>query len=1207
MENIYDLDEFSDDKDNCNESKENNDFDFKNNSDNKYSSNNDLSLLKAFSAEKPQLSENNYLSGINSNSEIISNHSLGSNLLYEESIYHNINKNLNISPFSEETEKKSRKLFAIEDNIEISEFDKIENPAMKFEFTLDIFQKRSIVRLEQKKNILVCAHTSSGKTLVAEYGIALGKKHNKKVIYASPIKALSNQKYCDFKKKFKDVGIITGDVTINQNAQCLILTTEILHKFLYNQSSIMDNVGTVIFDEIHYINDLERGHIWEEILIVLPSHISIIMLSATIPNYFEFANWVGKIKNTIVYIEITKNRVVPLQYYLYVNSENVFEVKDQNGKLDEKEIKNTFDLVKKLNKPKKKNIEIINLNLNSKINNNKNEIIDENTTNNNIINNNDKEKENKIKDEENSSNDEIEENEINDDDNNNDEVEYNTKDKDERKQKKEKALYEIVNYILNKKLYPATLFIFNIRKINEYSIRIIKECGLKELPSSEKERINNFFQKVINSIPSEEQNMTQINYIKNLLQYGIGVHHSGLLPILKEIIEILYLKGLIKILIATTSFSIGLNMPTKTVVFLSLYKYNENKRQILSSSEFLQMSGRAGRRGIDISGNVYIICCESLGKNQIKKIKDLLKGEGNELESKFRLSYRIILSFYHRNLKNIKDFFEESFHENHNSEIKPEKLKEIEQLKDSIQKNNKIQCKKMIMDNCKFIDIEESPIFNLINTINEIDLINKKIFNHEKIIEYIKSHPCTIMKVKINNNSTINKFHKPDVVMVVNVVKIREIDKLWCLTLISYDKKDNEEVKNNELITQAGIKGQFQEFKYKYLLLNFDDIIEIYEQPKLDKLGSFYQKDKIDNYFNFTKYGNIYFKNNAKSLYIALKNFYRAILNNFPKKLSNILVKKLNKKPEIFESNKVKALDYKTIIGEKNIKKDLNKIKELKLILKDNPCQNCPYYEKHLKLSKDIYQQRNKIKSIEEKILEGEKDEIQKKLNNRINLLKDLEYLQEEQNQENDIDRDIGTDLYNFSLTLKGKASLEIITNDNIFITELLSSDIFYKDGNILSIEVIVPFLSIFVGNSKRKDLYYIKTLNEKDIKEEMKYILSKFNKIYEILTKEEEKFNLKESVYNRSFSFCYFDSIYSWILGNNFCDVCKKYNIDEGKLYHIIIRTFYFSEEIVNFYTKLGTEKLVNVFKNIKEKLLKGIMSVESLYIQENVDINNI
>jgi antiviral helicase SKI2 len=263
---------------------------------------------------------------------------------------------------------------------------------------------------------------------------------------------------------------------------------------------------------------------------------------------------------------------------------------------------------------------------------------------------NDKEIENETNEDDNSSNNDSEENEnndINDEDNNIDEAYCNNNEKNERQQKKDRTLFETVNYILNKKLYPATLFIFNIRKINEYSTRIIKECSLPELPSSEKTRINNFFQKIINSLPVQDQKINQINYLQNLLQYGIGVHHSGLLPILKEIIEILYSKGLIKILIATTSFSIGLNMPTKTVVFLSLYKYNENRSQILSSSEFLQMSGRAGRRGIDVSGNVYILCFEPLGKNQIKKIKDLLKGEGNDLESKFRLSYRIILSFYH--------------------------------------------------------------------------------------------------------------------------------------------------------------------------------------------------------------------------------------------------------------------------------------------------------------------------------------------------------------------------------------------------------------------------------------------------------------------------------------------------------------------------------------------------------------------------------
>ena len=326
-DNIYDLDDFSNEKVNGAELEEKNEIFPNNNIDT--DSPKDLSLMKAFSEEKPKISGNNQLFSIN-------NYKC-SNDSYDPK-YQNLsleNKNniseIQINPFNSKLKEKSEKKFsnAIEDNIDISEFDKIENPAMKFEFTLDNFQKRSIIRLEQEKNILVCAHTSSGKTLVAEYGIALGKRKNKKVIYTSPIKALSNQKYCDFKKKFKDVGIITGDVNINQNAQCLIITTEILHKFLYNQSSILNNVGTVIFDEIHYINDLERGHIWEEILIVLPSSISIIMLSATIPNYCEFANWVGKIKNTCVYVEVTKNRVVPLKYFMYVNSDNVILVKDK--------------------------------------------------------------------------------------------------------------------------------------------------------------------------------------------------------------------------------------------------------------------------------------------------------------------------------------------------------------------------------------------------------------------------------------------------------------------------------------------------------------------------------------------------------------------------------------------------------------------------------------------------------------------------------------------------------------------------------------------------------------------------------------------------------------------------------------------------------------------------------------------------------------
>jgi antiviral helicase SKI2 len=171
--------------------------------------------------------------------------------------------------------KKEKQIFAIEDNIDIKEYDKITDLPIKYSFELDVFQKRSIIRINNHENVLVCAHTSSGKTVVAEYAIAMGKKNQKRVLYTSPIKALSNQKYREFKEKFKDVGILTGDVSINPDSQCLIMTTEILQSSLYKTSNLLNMVDYVIFDEVHYINDNERGHVWEEILILLPPSVNL--------------------------------------------------------------------------------------------------------------------------------------------------------------------------------------------------------------------------------------------------------------------------------------------------------------------------------------------------------------------------------------------------------------------------------------------------------------------------------------------------------------------------------------------------------------------------------------------------------------------------------------------------------------------------------------------------------------------------------------------------------------------------------------------------------------------------------------------------------------------------------------------------------------------------------------------------------------------
>lgn len=173
---------------------------------------------------------------------------------------------------------KENRITALEDTIDLAEYDKIEEKLIQFPFELDVFQKRSIIRLERHENVLVCAHTSSGKTVIAEYAIAMGIKHSKRVFYTSPIKALSNQKYREFKAKFKDIGILTGDVSINGDAQCLIMTTEILQSSLYKNSNLLNHVEWVVFDEVHYINDNERGHVWEEILILLPPQVMIILI-----------------------------------------------------------------------------------------------------------------------------------------------------------------------------------------------------------------------------------------------------------------------------------------------------------------------------------------------------------------------------------------------------------------------------------------------------------------------------------------------------------------------------------------------------------------------------------------------------------------------------------------------------------------------------------------------------------------------------------------------------------------------------------------------------------------------------------------------------------------------------------------------------------------------------------------------------------------
>ena len=212
----------------------------------------------------------------------------------------------------------------VDANKGLPNFDElVPDMAKKYPFKLDNFQQNAVYHLEMGDSVFVAAHTSAGKTVVAEYAVALASKHMTRTIYTSPIKALSNQKYRDFKMTFdpSQVGILTGDVQINPEGSCLIMTTEILRSMLYKGADLIRDVEFVVFDEVHYVNDAERGVVWEEVIIMLPEHINIILLSATVPNAKEFADWVGRTKRKNIYVISTPKRPVPLEHHLFAGKE----------------------------------------------------------------------------------------------------------------------------------------------------------------------------------------------------------------------------------------------------------------------------------------------------------------------------------------------------------------------------------------------------------------------------------------------------------------------------------------------------------------------------------------------------------------------------------------------------------------------------------------------------------------------------------------------------------------------------------------------------------------------------------------------------------------------------------------------------------------------------------------------------------------------
>lgn len=463
--------------------------------------------------------------------------------------------------------------------IPISEHKAPETPARTWPFTLDPFQKVSISSIERGESVLVSAHTSAGKTVVAEYAIAQSLKNNQRVIYTSPIKALSNQKYREFAAEFGDVGLMTGDVTINPTATCLVMTTEILRSMLYRGSEIMREVAWVVFDEIHYMRDKARGVVWEETIILLPDKVRYVFLSATIPNAMQFAEWITKTHGQPCHVVYTDFRPTPLQHYFFPQgADGIHLVVDEKGVFREENFNKAMTTIA--------------------------------------------------------------------DKHGDDPADAMAKRKGRGKDKKTNKggtkgpsdIYKIIKMIMVKNYNPVIAFSFSKNMCESYALQM---SNLSFNEESEKAMVDKVFNNALEMLSEEDKQLPQIQNILPLLKRGIGIHHSGLLPILKETIEILFQEGLIKVLFATETFSIGLNMPAKTVVFTSVRKFDGVSLRWVSPSEFVQMSGRAGRRGLDDRGMVIMMIDE---KMEPAVAKEIVRGEQDKLNSAFYLGYNMILN-----------------------------------------------------------------------------------------------------------------------------------------------------------------------------------------------------------------------------------------------------------------------------------------------------------------------------------------------------------------------------------------------------------------------------------------------------------------------------------------------------------------------------------------------------------------------------------
>ncbi len=452
-------------------------------------------------------------------------------------------------------------------------------------FTLDKFQKDAIAHVDREHSVLVSAPTGAGKTVIADAAIKKAMAKRQTVIYTAPIKALSNQKYRDFRAAYgsEQVGILTGDVSINPDAPILIMTTEIYRNSLFENAKRIESLGWVVFDEVHYLDDVDRGTVWEEALLFTPPEVKILALSASVPNVHQLCDWIESIHGRPIHVIEESHRPVPLHFAFQCQGqfyENLKRLKIEGY----------------MNRP-----------------------------------------------------------------------DWRIQNRHHRQSRHKRSRFitpfrakpnrldQMLRRLTIHNLFPSIYFVFGRRRAESLAWDAAQADLLNDKERAEiKQKYTDLLDRY------DLTNEKTAKDLGNLVELGIAYHHAGMLPTLKEVIEQLFTSRLIKLIFTTETFALGINMPARAVIFDELSKFYGTGFKNLTTRDFYQMAGRAGRRGMDKEGHVYIrVNPHDINHSEVERI---LYAKPELIRSQFNTAYATLLNLYRTSGRNLLELYPRTFH-----------------------------------------------------------------------------------------------------------------------------------------------------------------------------------------------------------------------------------------------------------------------------------------------------------------------------------------------------------------------------------------------------------------------------------------------------------------------------------------------------------------------------------------------------------------